>query len=136
MLSLRDPDYELWQRCPDIVTDITARMGIAPDNRGNMVGARPKAGQPGRRRIPILLGLMIALALPAGLASASVAPGLTPDDGVVGNSPYCDRDYEQLAGDQYIAYNDDLGDYTCLQTTDQQHATGFRQGYSGGKKVM
>jgi hypothetical protein len=45
---------------------------------------------------------------------------------VVGNAPYCGRDYERLDGDLYIAYNDDSGDYTCLQTTDQQHATGFR----------
>ena len=52
--------------------------------------------------------------------------GVTPDGGVVGNASYCNRDYERLGGDRYIAYNDDSGDYTCLQTTNQQHATGFR----------
>ncbi len=45
---------------------------------------------------------------------------------MVGNAPYCARDYERLDGDLYIAYNDDSGDYTCLQTTDQQKSTGFR----------
>lgn len=54
------------------------------------------------------------------------AAGLTPDGGVIGNAPYCDRDYERLDGDLYMAYNDDSGDYTCLQTTDQQSATSFR----------
>jgi hypothetical protein len=56
----------------------------------------------------------------------SLTTGLTPDAGVAGDAPYCDRDYEVLTDGLYIAYNDDLGDYTCLQTTDQQHATGFR----------
>lgn len=64
---------------------------------------------------------MIALALLAGLAPAAhlveraaAGPVLDP------SGP------SAQSGGRYIAYNDDLGDYTCLQTTDQQHATGFR----------
>jgi hypothetical protein len=101
------------------------------------MGTRKKASILGRPRIPILLGLVTVLALLAGLAPAALASsrtgpvpgqtvGRTPDGGVVGNAPYCDRDYERLDGDLYIAYNDDSGDYTCLQTTDQQQANGFR----------
>jgi hypothetical protein len=144
----------LWQRCPTIMTDIMARIWLAPEHRGiaperGEIGWRraKKAGQPGRLRIPLLLGLVSALALLAGLAPAALASpsalppvpsstrtgpvpspatGRAPDGGAVGNAPYCDRDYQRLAGDQYIAYNDDSGDYACLQTTDQQHATGFR----------
>lgn len=105
--------------------------------RGNSVGKLRKAGLAGRPRIPVLRGLGATLALAAGLAPAALAspspaprPGTTagsgPDDGVVGNAPYCARDYERLDGDLYIAYNDGSGDYTCLQTTDQQKSTGFR----------
>jgi hypothetical protein len=79
----------------------------------------------------LALALLAGLA-PAALASSSGEPsprsmaGRGPDGGVIGNAPYCNRDYERLDGDLYIAYNDDSGDYTCLQTTDQQYATGFR----------
>jgi len=101
------------------------------------MGKLRKAGLPGRARIPVLAGLGASLALVAGLAPAALAssaaspvPGPTvssrPDDGVLGNAPYCGRDYERLDGDLFIAYNDDSGDYTCLQTTDQQKATSFR----------
>jgi Glycosyl hydrolase family 12 len=97
-------------------------------------------------RARVLVGAGVALALAAGLAlSALTAPGpgpgwgpgstpgpvpapasgITPAGGVIGNSPYCSRDYERLDGDDYIAYNDDSGDYTCLRTTNQQTATGF-----------
>jgi Glycosyl hydrolase family 12 len=121
--------------------------GDGAEIRGNGVDARKGLGRPHCPRIPILLGLVVALALPAGLApaaraSSSARPpalsstrarpvpgraaGPVPDAGVVGNAPYCNRDYERLAGSRYIAYNDDLGDYTCLQTTDQQDANGFR----------
>jgi Glycosyl hydrolase family 12 len=120
------------------------------EERGNSVGTRKKASRPGLLRIRVLLGPVLALALlaglaglgPAALASSGTRPsaasstrlgpvpgpaiGLTPDGGVVGNKPYCDRDYERLSGDKYIAYNGDSGDYTCLQTTGQQHASGFR----------
>jgi hypothetical protein len=89
----------------------------------------------------------VALALAAGLAPSALASpgpgpgwgagprsgpapvpasGVAPAGGVVGNSPYCSRDYERLDGDDYIAYNDDSGDYTCLRTTNQQTATGFK----------
>src|SRR5579863_6852761 len=95
-------------------------------------------------RARVLVGAGVALALAAGLAPSALAAGgpavsptapgpvpapaagLTPTGGVIGNAPYCNRDYERLDGDLYIAYNDDSGDYTCLQTTDQQKATGFR----------
>jgi hypothetical protein len=101
------------------------------------VGKLKKAGLRGRPRIPVLAMLGAALALVAGLAPAALASpaaspapgqavGSSPDGGVVGNASYCDRDYERLDGDLYIAYNDDSGDYTCLQTTDQQKANGFR----------
>jgi len=101
------------------------------------MGKLSKAGLPGRARIPVLAGLGASLVLVAGLAPAALAssaaspvPGPTvssrPDDGVLGNAPYCGRDYERLDGDLFIAYNDDSGDYTCLQTTDQQKATSFR----------
>jgi len=123
------------------------KKGDCAEKRANRADARKGARRPGRPRIPILLGLVIALALLAGLAPAarasssarppalystrarpapSRAAGPGPEGGVIGNAPYCNRDYERLAGNQYIAYNDDLGDYTCLQTADQQDATGFQ----------
>jgi hypothetical protein len=121
----------------DIAADITATKGIAPPANGEIAWVSPKKPACGRPRIPVLAMLGAALALVAGLApAASVssaaspvpgqAVGSTPDDGVVGNAPYCCRDYERLDGDLYIAYNDDSGDYTCVQTTDQQKANGFR----------
>jgi hypothetical protein len=48
-----------------------------------------------------------------------------PEGGVVGPQPYCARDYERLHDDHYIAYNDDFGSYTCLQTKDQQRKANF-----------
>src|ERR1700728_1725056 len=103
------------------------KKGDCAEKRANRVDARKGARRPGRPRIPILLGLVIALALLAGLAPAarasssarppalsstrarpvpSRAAGPGPEGGVIGNAPYCNRDYERLAGDQFIAYND------------------------------
>ena len=116
---------------------------------GNGVGTRVKAGRPGGMRARFLVGAGGALALAVGLAPSALASpgsgpgstprptprpgpapapanGVTPAGGVIGNSPYCARDYERLDGDKYIAYNDDSGDYTCLQTTNQHKATSFR----------
>jgi hypothetical protein len=141
------PGYRNGHKARKVIALGKHKKGDCAENRANRADARKGTAQLGRPRIPILLGLVIALALLAGLAPAarasssarppalsstrarpvsSRADGPGPEGGVIGNAPYCNRDYERLAGDQYIAYNDDLGDYTCLQTTDQQNATGFQ----------
>ena len=100
-------------------------------------GRRRKRG-PGRRRRPRrirvaaairihpLAGLVAGLTLLLGVPlSALASAGPRPEGGVVGSQPYCARAYERLHEDHYIAYNDDFGSYTCLQTTDQQHKANF-----------
>lgn len=52
-------------------------------------------------------------------------PAPEPAGGVVGPHPYCARDYERVHGDHYIAYNDDFGSYTCLQTRNQDRSANF-----------
>ena len=103
--------------------------------RRNSVDTRVKASRPSEIRARVLVGTGLALALAAGLSPSALASsgpvrvaarGGIPRGGVIGNSPYCSRDYERLDGDAYIAYNDDTGDYTCLRTTNQQKATGFK----------
>ena len=78
------------------------------------------------RRIRQLAGLVAGLTLLVGAPLSALAmTEPRPDGGVVGATPYCARDYERLHGDHYIAYNDDFGSYTCLQTTDQQDKANF-----------
>jgi Glycosyl hydrolase family 12 len=104
------PGYRNGHKARKVIALEKREKGDCAANRANRVDARRGLGRPDRPRIPILLGLVIALALLAGLAPAARASSSA-------RSP---------AGDRYIAYNDDLGDYTCLQTTDQQDANGFR----------
>ena len=43
----------------------------------------------------------------------------------MGSKPYCAQDYERVHQNQYIAYNDNFGSYTCLKTKDQLHSANF-----------
>jgi hypothetical protein len=82
--------------------------------------------RPAAQRIRPLTGLVARLALLVGaplLVLAALSP--KPGGGVAGQQPYRVRDYEGLHEDHYIAYNDDFGRCTCLETTDQQKAANF-----------
>jgi hypothetical protein len=74
----------------------------------------------------LLIGLVAGLTLLLSAPLAALAmPGPEPAGGVAGPQPYCARDYERVHGDHYIAYNDDFGSYTCLQTTNQDRSANF-----------
>jgi hypothetical protein len=88
-------------------------------------GGQGPGRRTGRRLRPLLvLAAGLALLLVTPLSALAIA-GPTPDGGVAGPQPYCARDYERLHGDHYIAYNDDFGSYTCLQTKNQQTSANF-----------
>ena len=81
---------------------------------------------PAARRTRSLIGLVAGLTLLLSAPLAALAmPTPEPAGGVVGPQPYCARDYERLHGDHYIAYNDDFGSYTCLQTRNQDRSANF-----------
>jgi hypothetical protein len=112
--------------------------GVIQDDQERHGPGRRRKRRPGRRRRPrriraaaavrirpltcLLAGLTLLLGAPLSVL-ATTDP--RPDGGVVGSKPYCARDYERLHGNHYIAYNDDFGSYTCLQTKDQQHKANF-----------
>jgi hypothetical protein len=86
----------------------------------------PRIRRPTARRIRPLVGLAAGLALVVGAPLyALAAQGPKADGGVAGPQPYCARDYERLHDDHYIAYNDDFGSYTCLQTRDERQSANF-----------
>jgi hypothetical protein len=82
--------------------------------------------RPDTQRIRSLIGLVAGLTLLVGapvLALAALSP--KPGGGVAGPQPYRVRDYERLHEGHYIAYDDDFGSCTCLETRDRQRSAKF-----------